>query len=72
MSQQPSSQPQPHSPQVLRVRCPNLMCQRILAVPVMARGKLVRCRNCGMTLRIPSKPDTGATPAASPKGDDEK
>ena len=39
---------------VIRVMCPNLVCQRVLAVPPHARGKLVRCRNCGTTVRIPS------------------
>jgi hypothetical protein len=44
------------------------MCQRILAVPMMARGKLVRCRNCGQTLRIPTKPEsTDASPTAPKK-----
>jgi hypothetical protein len=46
------------------------MCKRILAVPVMARGKLVRCRNCGQTLRIPAKPEgEQPAPAAVPKKD---
>jgi len=40
---------------MLRIMCPNLACQRILTVPVHARGKLVRCRTCSMTIRIPSK-----------------
>lgn len=40
----------------IRIMCPNLACQRILAVPVHARGKLVRCRSCGITIRIPLKP----------------
>lgn len=44
----------------IRIMCPNLACQRILAVPVHARGKLVRCRSCGITIRIPSKPSTQA------------
>ena len=43
------------------------MCQRILAVPVLARGKLVRCRNCAMTLRIPAKVE--AEPAAPATGE---
>jgi hypothetical protein len=38
---------------VIRIRCPNLGCQRVLGVPSVARGKLVRCRGCGMTIRIP-------------------
>jgi hypothetical protein len=48
----------------IRIMCPNLACQRILAVPVHARGKLVRCRSCGITIRIPSK----ASPQAKEQG----
>lgn len=43
---------------VIRIMCPNLGCQRILTVPNNARGKLVRCRSCSMTIRIPAS--TGA------------
>ncbi len=39
--------------EVIRIMCPNLGCQRVLAVPSMARGKLVRCRGCGSNIRIP-------------------
>ena len=62
---------------VIRIMCPNLTCKRILAVPTTARGKLVRCRGCGINLRIPTgkaaepapaaegtKPAAGAKPAA--------
>jgi hypothetical protein len=49
----------------IRIMCPNLACQRILAVPVHARGKLVRCRSCGMTIRIPSN----RTVHREPEGD---
>jgi hypothetical protein len=38
---------------VIRIMCPNLTCKRVLAVPGHARGKLVRCRGCGMNIRIP-------------------
>ncbi len=38
---------------VIRIMCPNLACKRVLAVPAHARGKLVRCRTCGTTIRIP-------------------
>jgi len=48
------------------------MCQRILAVPMLARGKLVRCRNCGMTLRIPKKQEPEAPAQAAPKTESEK
>ncbi len=42
---------------VIRIMCPNLACKRILAVPVHARGKLVLCRTCGTTIRIPAPKD---------------
>lgn len=38
---------------VIRIMCPNLACKRVLAVPTHARGKLVRCRSCGINIRIP-------------------
>lgn len=57
-------------PQVIRIMCPNLGCQRVLAVPDHARGKLVRCRSCGTNIRIPVMRDP-ATPRnlASDRGD---
>lgn len=39
---------------LIRIMCPNLSCQRILVVPEAARGKVVRCRMCGMNIRIPA------------------
>jgi hypothetical protein len=39
--------------ELIRIMCPKLGCQRILAVPESARGKLVRCRTCGTNIRIP-------------------
>jgi ribosomal protein S27E len=39
--------------ELIRIMCPKLGCQRILAVPESARGKLVRCRSCGTNIRIP-------------------
>ena len=35
--------------------CPNLTCKRILAVPNTSRGKNVRCKSCGATIRVPEK-----------------
>ena len=49
---------------LIRIMCPNLSCQRILAIPEAARGKLVRCRACGMNIRIPA----GKTAQAGPSG----
>ncbi len=47
---------------VLRIMCPKLGCQRILAVPTAARGKLVRCRNCGTNIKIPMEKVAEAPP----------
>jgi hypothetical protein len=33
--------------------CPNLRCRAVLGVPAEARGRTVRCRNCGCSIRIP-------------------
>lgn len=38
---------------VIRIMCPNLACKRVLGVPEAARGKLIKCRNCRMTVRVP-------------------
>lgn len=57
----------------VRIMCPNLTCRRILAVPTSARGKTVRCRNCGTNIRVPGvgenlkeiqRPDQSKKPAA--------
>jgi len=45
------------SENVIRIMCPNLACKRVLAVPGHARGKLVRCRSCGINIRIPVTKD---------------
>ena len=38
---------------MVRLICPNLSCRSILAVPISARGKMVRCRSCGMRVTVP-------------------
>lgn len=46
--------------------CPSLACRRILAVPASSRGKNVRCKNCGATIRVPDKtPAQSAQPAVA-------
>jgi hypothetical protein len=52
---------------VVRLMCPNLKCRCILAVPASARGKSVRCRNCGTNVRVPTPPPAPAAPAAPAK-----
>ena len=52
----------------VRVMCPNLRCRAVLAVPGEARGRMVRCRNCGMNIMVP--PKAADKPADKPK--DEK
>jgi hypothetical protein len=44
----------------VRIMCPNLTCRKVLAVPVSARGKTVRCRNCGTNIRIPGEQNPAA------------
>lgn len=48
----------------IRIMCPSLSCRKILAVPISSRGKNVRCRNCGATIRVPER--AAAIPAAKP------
>ncbi len=38
----------------IRVMCPNLTCRRVLAIPQNARGKTVRCKNCGTNIKVPA------------------
>jgi hypothetical protein len=40
----------------IRLLCPNLKCRAVLSVPIIARGKTVRCRQCGMRVQIPAVP----------------
>jgi hypothetical protein len=39
----------------IRIMCPALSCRKVLAVPTSSRGKNVRCKNCGSTIRVPEK-----------------
>lgn len=41
--------------EAVRIMCPNLNCRKVLAVPGKARGKTVRCRNCGTNIRVPGE-----------------
>jgi hypothetical protein len=44
--------------------CPALSCRKVLAVPTSSRGKNVRCKNCGATIRVPEKKSVAVEPAA--------
>jgi len=50
------------SQETIRIMCPSLVCRKVLAVPVEARGKTVKCRACGTRIRIPEA-SSGAKPA---------
>jgi len=41
------------SEKMLRMMCPNLTCRKVLSVPEVARGKTVRCKQCGTNIRVP-------------------
>lgn len=49
----------------VRIMCPNLTCRKVLAVPTAARGKLVRCKNCGTNIKVPDRTasNQGDTPS---------
>lgn len=51
----------------IRIMCPNLQCRKVLAVPTSARGKTVRCKACGIALRVPPKKsdEEGSSPRKS-------
>ncbi len=61
---------------VVRIMCPNLRCRAVLAVPTEARGRLVRCRNCGMSIKIPAKgggvTKANPVPEAAPPAEETK
>ena len=50
----------------IRIMCPSLTCRRVLAVPTTSRGKNVRCKGCGSTIRVPEKPVAQAAKDAAP------
>lgn len=50
----------------MRIMCPNLQCRSMLAVPNSARGRTVRCRSCGTTIRVPSGSSEPKKPIEQP------
>lgn len=54
--------------ETVRIMCPNLRCRAVLAVPEAARGRMVRCKQCGTSIKIPDKKSQPAG-APAPTGD---
>jgi len=54
--------------QHIRIMCPNVVCRKIMAVPMGARGKIVQCPQCRKRIRIPNTASSaaGATKAEAP------
>ncbi|MBC24127.1 MAG: hypothetical protein CMJ32_09470 [Phycisphaerae bacterium] len=38
----------------IRIQCPNLDCRKVLGVSSASRGKMVRCRSCSRTIKVPA------------------
>lgn len=53
------------SERTIRMMCPNLTCRKVLSVPEAARGKTVRCKQCGTNIRVPQS----KTPAPTDRQD---
>jgi hypothetical protein len=47
----------------IRIRCPRLVCTRLLWVPEDARGRVIRCGNCGTLIRVPRSVATSSKTA---------
>ena len=39
----------------INMRCPNLVCRRVLTIPISARGKSVKCKGCGTIIKVKEK-----------------
>lgn len=37
-----------------QIMCPHLKCRKVLAVPLEARGQVVKCSHCQNLLKIPA------------------
>ena len=46
---------------VIQIMCPNLRCQRVLAVQGATRGLVIRCRGCSTRIRVPGVRDADIT-----------
>ncbi len=54
---------------LVRIMCPNLTCRKVLSIPEIARGRTVRCKSCGTTIRIPNSKPTPSNNAEQSKSD---
>jgi hypothetical protein len=52
---------------MVRLICPNLKCRAILSVPTTARGKTVRCRQCGIRVTVPPPKEPALVAAPPPE-----
>ncbi len=52
---------------MVRIMCPNLTCRKVLAVPEIARGKTVRCKECGTNIRVPGAKPSPADSSGTTK-----
>ncbi len=50
----------------IRIMCPNPGCRTIVVVPETLRGTTVKCSNCGLLFRIPSKSPQSTPIRANP------
>ncbi len=50
----------------IALMCPNLQCRALLRVPESARGKRVRCPECGGVLVVPKSPSTPSGGSGKP------
>lgn len=48
--------------------CPNLSCGKMIAAPISARGKSVRCAHCNTPFRVPAAPVTVLDDPDAPPG----
>lgn len=56
----------------VRIMCPNLKCRAILSVPDAARGRMVRCKQCGNNIRIPERKTQESAKPVEPKVEEKK
>lgn len=50
----------------IALMCPNLQCRALLRVPESARGKRVRCPECGGILIVPKTPSASSGESRRP------